>query len=427
MDSTLYPGGSNLEQQPSDHPGLESFLDFAKALDSETTVVFFLPLPHDMRIRYPAESRLLVPRKNDPAPWIKFTEGTNFVGMQFWKVPDPPDRFIRQDVAAIVVANHRLTRNPLLAFPEIGAEFQGIEPVDGTIVELATAIKIESPEQARMAISDAFDRCVEELNTFLRAYRMTSGDPTIRTVTRQTCRPFIQTLFERAVGDEYEYYGHTLFGTHEPNITPDSTKEMSDDELWDLSVSLSRHQRRDPFSVWADIARSAHRYYLVDGDYSATVISCQTAFEVLLNTTLLCISWETKIPRNETRKWTRDASPFMSRITKHLQPHLGGNWSSILTDFKRISSSRNDIVHDGRSPSELDARDCLEALVRVEDFAKDRLAVQRKQYPRTALLLLGEPGFKKRNVWDRWTRDWISRNAPEEPDWILEFAAWRDS
>lgn len=396
-------------------------------IGKETTVIFLVALNHPLAVKH--HEQHFFTREQDDAPWVKFTEGKGFVGIKLWEVPDVPDRFMRQDLTSEVIALTRMHRSNPMVFPRLGTEYDNTLPAKGTILELATPFKLENEETIRDALSDAFDRCLEELNAFLGSYILVTKDPRIKPINRQNCRPFLPMLFQHETGD---YYNYSLFGAREDLAQYFNLNEFSEDETWNFAISLSRRKRGDPFSVFADRARAAHRYYKVDGDYSSAVVTAQTACEVYLNSILLAIEWEKRTLRAVTRPWFEERISFLSRVSRYLQPALGGNWSNppgfgVSSSLSELAQMRNEIVHSGKTPSEFDAKRAIEAMGKVETFMKHRLAGKKRAYPRTTLMVLGEPGLRRLGSWDKWIEKWIEDHAAQESDWIVDFVSWRDA
>lgn len=396
-------------------------------IGKETTFVFLVALHHPLAVKH--HEKHFFAREQDDAPWVTFTRGKGFVGLKLWEVPDVPDRYRRQDVTSEVIGHTLIHRPNPIVFPRLGSEYDDTLPAKGTIAELATPIKLENEESIRGALSDAFDRCLEELNAFLGSYILVTKDPRIKPINRQNCRPFLPMLFQRENG---EYINYSLFGAREDLVQYSNLNEFSEDETWNLAVSLSRRKRNDPFSVFADRARAAHRYYKVDGDYSSAVVTAQTACEVYLNSILLAIEWEKGTPRAVTRPWFKERTSFLSRVTTYLQPTLGGNWSNppgfgVSSSLSKLAQMRNEIVHSGKTPSEFDAKRAIEAMGEIEMFMKHRLAAKKRVYPRTTLMVLGEPGLRRLGSWDKWIEKGIEDHAAQESDWIVDFVSWRDA
>lgn len=390
-----------------------------------TIIVFILAIPFP--IRYPLGERKFLPSDVD-APWIKFTNGKSFVGINMLSAPDAIDREMRDDINAGIWADALVNKQTLLEFPRMGSELEGQPLVDKTIAELVTPIKVSNSENAQLEISDAFDRCLAGLNAFLLAYMQVDTNPKIRLLSRQNCRSLIPMLFQDDAGT---YHSFSLFGPKHPVPPISSNMTLSEDELWQLAVAEARNAKSDPFTLFIERSRAARRFLEVEGDYSSSIIAVQTSVEILANSLILFLAWERGVSRKETLKWF--AAPFSMnrRISTHLQPILGGNWTNpadnnVLDKIKYVSDLRNRIVHAGIPPSESEAKKASEFGGDFEHFVKSRLAAKMKSFPRTTLLLLGEPGLKKRGYWTRWIQTWIKNNASLEDDWLETFNAWRD-
>ena len=73
---------------------------------------------------------------------------------------------------------------------------------------------------------------------------------------------------------------------------------------------------------------------------------------------------------------------------------------------------------------ESEAVQALQALDTLEPFVKGRLGAKRQTYTRTGLLVLGEPGFRRLGMWNRWMERFAETNARQEPDWLAPFQQW---
>lgn len=395
-------------------------------VQTNTTIVFLIAVDFPVSLS-PGERRFIA--RHEDAPWIEFTSGKSFVGINVWKVPDVIDRQLRMDTNGFCLARALIEHTNPIAYPKLGDEFTNTPIIDGTIFELATPIYIPNQEASRDLISDAFDRCLEELNGVLIAYLHATNDLRTRTLSRQNCRPLIPMMFQDQSG---KYYGLSPFGARLPLFSPQNDATLNDEELWKFEVIRTRRSRNDPFSLYVERIKAAQRYLNIDGDYSSSIVTAQTSCEILLNSILLIISWEEGLSRRETRGWFEERVTFRARVQRRLQPLLGGNWSNppgdgLVSLLENMQHLRNSIVHLGSSPNERQARSVIEAVNTIELFAKRRLVAKRREFPRTALMLLGEPGMRKLGGWDGWMKEWFDAHAPSEPDWILAFIDWRDS
>lgn len=98
-----------------------------------------------------------------------------------------------------------------------------------------------------------------------------------------------------------------------------------------------------------------------------------------------------------------------------------------MSRIRRLSDLRHSVVHAGYLPDEHEAQEALTTLESAETVVKERLVSRRMTYPRTTLLVLGEPGLRRLNGWDARMIAWVDAHASQEADWITTFRLWRDA
>jgi hypothetical protein len=392
-----------------------------------TIAVFFVALDQPMGLRDGLE--LYYQRTREPVPWVQFNGGYNFVRMKIWRVPDQLPLQLHKYEMAFSVAK-KLTKPS--ENPE-GIQFGNVplpsSDVLGTVMELATPVLDAPSGTPEEAISEAFDRCLEELNLFMRAYLTVTHDRTFRPITRQTCRPLVPW----ATQDLHGRYGHLgVFMVREGvGQIPYAHDDLTEEQQRKLQIVWRQTTAGYPFIPFVERARVAYREYDVEGDYPTTVIAAYTACEVLLNTALFMMAWEEGKTRDETRPWFEARLEFMNRVSREIQPRLGGNWAnppntSPMGQLRILSDIRQKVVHLAYTPSEKEAQEALQALGVLEEFVKQRLAAKRMKYPRTCLLLNGEPGLRRRRAWDARIEKWVEEHAGTEDEWGVSYRLWRD-
>lgn len=391
--------------------------------------VFFIALEQPMAV--PDGTSLFATRLHEPVDWVKWNEGHNFVGIRLHRTPITDTYQMQLEDAAMDVfkqaTNWQAPPNPR------NLNFDPIPPpqteILASVAEVATPLLLMEDLDTRHALSNAFDRCIEELRKVTRAYFAVSHDVRFRPISRQTCRPLIPYTTQELDGT----WGQMgIFWSHEGvSVLPGGPDELTEQQFHALQVNLERARKGDPLTPFVERSRSAHRSFRIDGDYPTAIIAAYTACEVLLNAVLLLTAWEEGMRRNDTRGWFEGQGGFLSRVTGQVQPRLGGRWSSgasndPLTQLRALSKIRNGIVHNGQLPEEANANRALETLGDIEDFVKQRLGAKRQIYPRSALSLLGSPGMERLGFWDKWMEHFVNEHAENEPDWIASFIDWRD-
>jgi hypothetical protein len=348
----------------------------------------------------------------------------NFVSIRIWR---PKEELILDTgplnhalkVARAVVPNVAGDELPPLTYDD--------EESGSTVFELVTPL-IPS-DDAQGAISDAFDRCLENLTELIQAYMIQSSD--VRTTVPSVVSLFPMIPFTARSPDgswwgSLDFFRVNTWTRHFPVATGDLTKEQTTS----MMISLSRMKRRDPTAVFALWARAATRSYWMEGDYSSTIIQAHISSEVLLDSVLLLMAWEEGVEPSVAAEWFDHH--LAKRVRTYYHSRLGGNWDTTLTTgpigrwshFVRLS--RNRIVHSGNWPKRAEGLAALEANQALEQFLKDRVAAARDTYPRTALMLLGTPGLTKRGLLKGKINKFIAETADAEPDWFTTFAKWMD-
>lgn len=393
-------------------------------------VVFFIATEHPIAL--PDGTTVWAKRAEVAVPWASVMDGTSFVGIRVWRRPEQIEWHEQRDDNAFAVAG-ALCRPSGSTLPEGSGR---VPPPHGeqlaSVVEVATPLIIPDSGDEAEAISDAFDVCLEELQAFMRAYFAVSRDPRFRPITRQTCRVAVPMTMQHPVTNEYGYMQMFMVNEGTGGALPYPTEELTDEDEVRFRIRFRRARIGDPFTPYLERARIAHREYLVDGDYSTTVVSAYTATEVLLNSMLLTMAWEEGMAREDTLPWFEGRIEFLSRVGREVIPRLGGNWSAPPTtgmtgQLRSLSDARNRVVHRAEIPNEPAAKDALAGLRSLETLVKQRLAEKRMTYPKTCLLFLGVPGLRRLNRLDRRIAGWIAQHGEYKSEWITDFVAWRDA
>jgi len=140
-------------------------LSVPKHLSREPLIaVFFIALEHPMGL--PNGLQLFIRRKHEPVPWVKFTDGQNFVGLQVWRTPEPMIWHHEKDEMATRVARALTTPRGERDDVTFGRVPKPEGEVLGTVMEVATPLLVSLSDDVQEATPNAFDRCLEELNRF---------------------------------------------------------------------------------------------------------------------------------------------------------------------------------------------------------------------------------------------------------------------
>lgn len=308
--------------------------------------------------------------------------------------------------------------------PELPTESLTMPTVDRTIVEMAVPMVSHSDDP----LSDAFDKGIASLRNLQRAYHMVRKER-LTLITRQRLPALIPFGIRRLSQDNDEWIHGLQVLAVNMNITAPTESELSPEEMKQLAVALHAQPGERVFTAYIDIARHAKNALNLDGDHRTAVMFTAIAAEAFLDDLLAHLLWE------EGRR-PEDATPifdtgFQTRIRNQYHGRIGGagwgldrdgvpyNWN------KHIAAVRHRVVHAGYEPTYAEAAQALETLFALETFVIDRLLVEQslKRYPRTALMLMGEPGVRRRRKWSK-RLDQLGSN-PSEPDWVRTFIRWK--
>ena len=333
-----------------------------------------------------------------------------------------------------------------LVSPKPHSEFPLLES-DWTVVEAVTpwdSIRDIPMEDANHPAhwtpeNDTFTRCLFAAREVVRAYRQKSGVPCELPSYVVTPSP---VLIYSAEGEsrfvpEYEAYvtkpteswdGPSLvLLDHFNQMDPVRRKVFDQRDLYEMRKWGESQLQRSPLILWRERWLAARRCHEVLGEEGLAVVHANTSCETLLDVVLGLLLWEESVPPRDAAKIYTDQKT-MARITKNLQPRIGGNWSTakgpISNWFNRTYRLRHKVVHGGYLPSIKEASSALEGAFEFHNFIFDRLAEVRTKYPRTALLTVAEPGLRSRGLWAGQIRKFAEEIAPFEANWDASFTGW---
>ncbi len=310
---------------------------------------------------------------------------------------------------------------------DVGSFELSSEDTAGTVLEASTVLFLaDEDEDDSAALSRAFDRCIDKMGLFLRALRIAIDDPRIYPMGRLSILP--SAPFVVRYGDDLENRHVGLFMVNMGESLPVLRVEEVPPEL--ASQALERVRRSNhqfPTFAVEDAFARAKRSFFVESDYAATTVFAHTAIEVFCNGLLSLIMWESGRPRSENIAMLTKIG-LETRLRRHFSPMLGGNWdfksnASPIHIHDEVALARHRYLHAGIEPSMQDADLALEAFSVITEFAKDRLVTKLYDFPRTALLILGEPGLHRKNAWTRRFQKLVDEIVGED-DWLASFSNW---
>lgn len=434
-------------------------------------IVFFLPLPEPLPFphgevfsfldeKHRELAGLLIQQTPETPPLPEDAEGRMFTSLRFWqrlldmeaeleretegvdavvrsivlpeefaKLRDDPGeddstRAANDEPASEEQAQREVLRSFDLPEEKIAALIEAGPPRDyQTIVEAVTPlVEVEGPLDP---VSAAFDRCVDRLSQLANSYRRAALQPIAR-ITRERLPLSIYYLtFD--IGSPKANWSHGLFLAHmsAPQllvIDPASPEQVADIKRH-LAASLGRH----PLTPYIDRVVDAN-HALRQGDTANAVVLAQVGAEIFLDALLGLLLWEEGTSPQEAAEGVF-ASGLTRRVRTAFAPRLGGDWNlqaaGAVGGWKRdLYELRGRVIHAGYEPTRAEARQALQALAALEDFAKARVVERRSQCPRTALIVLGPDGLARREGWDRRIREFAEQN--EANTWLRDYNTWRE-
>jgi hypothetical protein len=301
------------------------------------------------------------------------------------------------------------------------------EDTAGTVLEASTVLFLaDEDEDDSAALSRAFDRCIDKIGLFLRAFRIAIDDPRIYPMGRLSLLP--SAPFVVRYGDDLENRHIGLFMVNMGESLPVLNVEEVPPELARQALErVRRSNHQFPLSAVEDAFARAKRSFFVESDYAATTVFAHTAIEVFCNGLLSLLMWESGGLRSENIA-ILTTQGLETRLRRHYAPMLGGNWdfksdASPIHAHDEVAQARHRYLHAGIEPSMQDADLALEAFSVVTEFAKDRLVARMYDFPRTTLLILGEPGLRRKNAWTRRFQKLVDEIVGED-DWLISFSDW---
>jgi len=291
-----------------------------------------------------------------------------------------------------------------------------------TIVEAVTPlVEVEGPLDP---VSAAFDRCVDRLSQVASSYRRAAMQPIAR-ITRERL-PFSIYYLTYDMSQPKANWSHGLFLAHMSAPQLLVIDPASPEQVADIKRHLAASLGRQPLTPYVDRVVDAH-HALRQGDTANAVILAQVGAEIFLDTLLALLVWEEGASPQEAAE-DAFSSGLTRRVRNSFAPRLGGDWNlngpgSVGSWKRNLYELRGRVIHAGYEPARPEARQALQSLAALEDFAKGRVLEKRRQSPRTALIVLGRDGLARRAGWDRRIREFAEQN--EGNTWLRDYNTWR--
>lgn len=409
-------------------------------------IAFYIPLPRPLAI--PEGTRVTFARPEEVS-WLERVEwpgelaslralGTeSFVTLRVARPTTVTQLSVEPIDRAFRVARSRLGIDAHAPHEDTAVSPPLDMDVRATVIEAITPL-IRAPGMDReRAVSDAFDRSLEELTLLETAYVLTSRDSGYRPTARPTACPLIPwTTLDPFVG-RWGSLGLFWVNTSEQLLPPDPG-DLDDAQMSRLLQRLSYLRQRSAITTYGERVRAAERALAVDGDYPTALIACHTAGEVFFDALLLALAWEEIYYFNpppttieETVTWFSGRASLESRLRSLYHVRLAGSWDLSLLDTPlgrwaaHVAVPRHRAVHAGYRPSEAEAIKAFDTLLEAEQYALGILSNDRNRgrYPRANMMLLGRDGLERRGLYGGKLRRLVE-NSRE--DWARSFKDYRD-
>ena len=315
--------------------------------------------------------------------------GFNFVSLKFWQVREASEHTYSA-ASRVVDAISGVARQQETAGPPPEDRYQ-------TVVEAVTWVEDGANEEEA---SQALDRCVDKLLVLHRAYRL-GARALVSELTYERIHPVVMRL-GRTLESEGPAKVHGMVILDHTNMPVPAPEPLTDDTREEMALVYPRLTAGDPFMLYMERRLQGMTEGFVNGRHGESVVQTAIAAEVLLDATLGLLMWEESASGQMTR--TDAAAVFstdlLPRIRREYHPRLRGQWSlsgvNLSPWYERLARLRGRIVHAGYRPDAEEAQLARDALVTLESFIGNRLAASLNEYPKTAWLFFGDPGFAKR-------------------------------
>ncbi|MEV5105486.1 hypothetical protein ACFQ7G_02425 [Streptomyces massasporeus] len=288
---------------------------------------------------------------------------------------------------------------------------------------------------------DPFNRCIEEIARFTRSYRAALEAPCM-VPTYEKVGPFIpyqkgSFVPLKSESDEESDFrvsdwedGGVMMLDHANISDFPAGIEIEPENSGRIDYFMNMLIQGNPLFLWRERFVEARTALNREGRYGAAVTLSNTASEVLLDSLLAVLYWESGRNPKEVADVFAEGR-LARRVKSNFSELLGGNWSldgtgPVANWFHKCYRLRHRVVHGGYSPTRLEAQTAIEATLSLSGYCWDRLVAKRKKFPRTVLMVIAEEGLRKRGKWCRFMRDFTRDVAPVEPSWQDASHAWRN-
>lgn len=275
--------------------------------------------------------------------------------------------------------------------------------------------------------SHHLDAGLEALFTLHRAFRVL-GAVSIPELTYQRLEPVTTVI--RHSGDECHplaVMDHIRILNSKGGPRLGVGTNLSPIELQRFHVLLDRMEVRDPVSSFLGHIREAE-FQLSEGRSDESIVQSAIAAEVLFGLLLGFMLWESQVDKDDAAQIL--GRPLVPKLRSEFSGRLGGSWNldkGTLGSWTRdVAQVRNMHVHGGYRVTGDEAFVAMESVRALRKFVSDRLFEKRNNFPKTALIILGDPGLSSRMHSPKSMYRWLEKHGGDVISWISDYVKWRD-
>jgi hypothetical protein len=366
-----------------------------------------LPVPHETTFTFkrdevfPELAGVTMQATEDTEPYDdalgEEATGRGFVSLKFWQLRTSASELWEpmEDVLKVVRA----------VVPGFGTEKEPDPTARPDVLAYRTVVEAVTPIRVGDTPEPYLERCLDSLDEFVRVFRVTQ-DVTMPALSRERLFFFVPWISRSLQGPPSEWDEALSFVLATP-LPPTPTEEpgMEPEDWSRLNITMLRRRWGDPLFAYLEHQEDAHAAIAVLGDYRAGAVHTATAAEVLFDTLLRLMLWEEGAVPDDVRT-VFDDEGLRTRVRTRFAARLGGSWDltgsgPVAVWESGVARTRHRVVHAGYRPTRDEAQSSFKALQLLDDFMRDRLVENRYTYPKTTLLLLGEPGLRRRKAWSQ--------------------------
>ncbi|WJZ68624.1 hypothetical protein [Kocuria rosea] len=332
--------------------------------------------------------------------------------------------------------------------PELQGTWSVIEAV--TPDETTAIPDPQAPAHSRTWAEDPLMRVIYGLRQLVRAERVGAQALSAIPAYEQIMNP---VLAYRGIGEQLlagaeadarvlttsfpEWGSPTIVVLEHGNLSRDYVQTRHKASQFDLVLSkwLVDLELELPGILWRERLIDARQQFHVEGRYDLAVILFATATEVLIDGVLQMLWWEKSLTDPQITAATvaeafESTKDSMARMKRHLNPLLGGDWSSSNGPVQRWTTQtwklRHLCVHGGYYPTHAQTAAASNSSDEIANFLFDRLADKRTEFPRVCLQILAQSGLEKRKKWNGQIKRFAEHDAPNETNWNYSLKAFRE-